>query len=92
VAVIALYNCGKSYFQTPKPLKISRMFIYWAIKYYRELWKVEDRAWAERLKSVRAEATIRTVRSKFAEILSGNRRSCPKSWTYQPNQVMPHQK
>jgi hypothetical protein len=26
-----------------KPLKISRMFIYSAIKHYKELWRVEDR-------------------------------------------------
>jgi hypothetical protein len=29
--------------------------------------------------------------SGFAEIRSGNRRPCPESWTYRPNQVVPHQ-
>ena len=30
-------------------------------------------------------------RSGFDEIRSGNRRSCPESWTYRPNQAVPHQ-
>ena len=38
------------------------MFIYPAIKHYNELWRVEDRAHSECLKSVRAEAAIKTVR------------------------------
>jgi len=65
MAVIALLNCRKSYSQILKllkPLKISRMFIYPAIKHYNELWRVEDRAHSECLKSVRAEAAIKTVR------------------------------
>ena len=37
------------------------MFIYPAIKHYKELWRVEDRAHSECLKSVRAEATVKTV-------------------------------
>jgi len=37
------------------------MFIYVAIKHYKEIWRVEDRACSERLKSVRAEAAIKTV-------------------------------
>ena len=40
VAVIALHICGKSHseiFKLLKPLKISRMFIYPAIKRYEEL-------------------------------------------------------
>jgi hypothetical protein len=64
VAVIALHNCGKSYsqiFKLLKPLKISRMFIYSAIKHYKELWRVEDGARSRRLKSVRAEAAIKRV-------------------------------
>jgi hypothetical protein len=47
VDVTVLHNCGKSYsqiFELLKPLKISRMFIYRAIKRYEELWRVEDRA------------------------------------------------
>ena len=47
VAVIALHNCGKSHsqiFELLKPLKILRMFICWAVKCYKELWRVEDRA------------------------------------------------
>jgi len=37
------------------------MFIYPAIKHYKELWMVEDRACSGRLKSVRAQAAIKTV-------------------------------
>jgi hypothetical protein len=38
------------------------MVNYRAIKYYKELWRVEDRARSGRLKNVRAEAAIKTVR------------------------------
>jgi len=37
------------------------MFIYWAIKHCKELWRVEDRALSGCLKSVRDEAAIKTV-------------------------------
>jgi hypothetical protein len=43
VAVIALHSFGKSYsqiFELLKPLKISRMFIWRAIKHYEELRRV----------------------------------------------------
>ena len=62
--VIALPNCGKFHsqiFKLLKPLKISQMFIYLAIKHYKELWTAEDRAHSGHLKSVRAEAAIKTV-------------------------------
>jgi hypothetical protein len=65
VAVIALPSCGKSHseiFKLLKPLKIFLMFIYPAIKHYKELWRVEDRALSGCLKSVRAEAAIKMVR------------------------------
>jgi hypothetical protein len=65
VAVIALPNCGKTHsliYKLLNPLKISRMFIYRAIKYYKELWGVEYRAWSGGLKSVRVEAAINTIR------------------------------
>jgi len=68
VAVIALHKCGKSdsqIFKLLKPLKISRNFVYQAIKRYNELWGVEDRAWSGHLKSVRAEAAIKTVRERI---------------------------
>jgi transposase len=64
VAVIALHKCGKSdsqIFKLLEPLKVLRNFIYRAIKSYKELWSVEDRAQSGHLKSVRAEATIKTV-------------------------------
>ena len=38
------------------------MFIFLAMKHYKELWRVEDRVSSGHLKSVRAESTIRTVR------------------------------
>ena len=41
------------------------MFIYPAIKHYKELWGVDDRARSECLKSVRAEAAIKTVRERI---------------------------
>jgi hypothetical protein len=53
VVVTALHKCGKSdsqNFKLLKPLKISRNFIYQAIKLYKELWGVEDRARSGRLK------------------------------------------
>jgi hypothetical protein len=37
------------------------MFIYWAIKHYEEIWRVRDRAMSGCVKSVRAEAAIKTV-------------------------------
>jgi hypothetical protein len=49
-------------FKLLKPLKILRNFICRAIKLHKELWGVEDRARSGRLKSVRAETAIKTVR------------------------------
>jgi hypothetical protein len=69
VAVIALPNCGKSYsqnFKLLKPLKIPRMFIYLAIKNYKELWTVEHRARSERLNILKTEATIKTVGERIS--------------------------
>ena len=64
VAVIALHKREKSdsqIFRLLKPFKISRNFIYRTIKRYKELWGIEYRARSGRLKSVRAEAAIKTV-------------------------------
>jgi hypothetical protein len=63
VAVIALPNCGK--FHSQIFILLKPMFIYPAIKHYNELWRVEDRVRSERLKSVRAEAAIKTVRERI---------------------------
>ena len=41
------------------------MFIYLAIKHYKELWRVEYGAHSGHLKSVRAEAAIKTVRERI---------------------------
>jgi transposase len=68
MAVIALQKCGKSDSQILKflkPLKISRNFVYRVSKRYKELLGVEDRARSGRLKSVRAEAAIKTVRERI---------------------------
>jgi transposase len=68
VAVIALYNRGKSLSQISKllkPLKISRMLIYRAIEHYKGLRRVEDRARLGRLKCMRPEAAIKTVRERI---------------------------
>ena len=68
VAMIALHKCGKSdsqIFKLLKPLKISRNFVYRAIKRYKELWGVEDRARSVRLKIVRAESTIKIVQEQI---------------------------
>jgi transposase len=68
VAVIALHKCGKSrsqIFKLLKPLKISRNFVYRAIKRYKELWGVEDRARSGRVKSVKLEAAIKRVRERI---------------------------
>jgi transposase len=54
-------------FKPLKPLKISRNFVYRAIKRYKELWGVEDRAWSGRPKNVRAEAAIKTVRERIRQ-------------------------
>ena len=52
-------------FKLLKPLTILRNFVYRAIKLYKELWGVEDRARSGRLKSVRPEAAIKTVRKRI---------------------------
>jgi len=68
VDVTALHKRGKSdsqIFKLLKPLKISPNFIYRAVKRYKELLGVEGRARSGRLKSVRAEATIKTVRERI---------------------------
>jgi hypothetical protein len=68
VAVIALHKCRKSesqIFELLKPVKISRKFVYRAIKRYKELWGVEYRARSGRLRCVRTKATIKTVQERI---------------------------
>jgi len=68
VAVNAINKCGKSASQSSKllkPSKISRNFIYRAIKRYMDFCGVQDRTRSGRLKSVRAEAAIKTVRERI---------------------------
>jgi hypothetical protein len=69
-----------SIFQTLETIEnLVKFRLYGTIKRYKELWGVEDRAWSGSLRSVRAEATIKTLQERFAEIHSGNRRSWPES-------------
>jgi ribosomal protein L31E len=72
LAVIALHKCRKSnsqIFKLLKPLKILRNFVYRAIKTYKELWGVKDRARSGCLKFARAEAAIKTVRERIGRNL-----------------------
>jgi hypothetical protein len=66
--MIALHKYGKSdsqMFELLKPSKLLRNFVYRSFKRYKELWVVEDGARSGRLKSVRAEAAIKTVRARI---------------------------
>jgi len=68
VAVIAHHKCGKScsqIFELLKPLKISHMFNHRSIKCYEELWRVEDRVQSGCLKSLSAQAAIKTVQEQI---------------------------
>jgi len=56
-----LWKIYSQIFEPLKPLKISQMFIYRAIKCYEALWRDEDRAQSECLKSLRAEAAVKTL-------------------------------
>jgi len=61
VAVIALHKQGKSdsqVFENLKPLKISRNFVYRAIKRYKELWRVEERDRSVRPKCVSNKTAV----------------------------------
>jgi hypothetical protein len=63
-AEIAIDSCGKSHsqiFELLKTLKASQMFVYQLIKHYKELWKVEQRAWSQHPRIVRTEAAIKIV-------------------------------
>jgi hypothetical protein len=67
VAVIALHKSGKSDFQIfelLKPLKISRKCVYRAVKPYKELWGVEDRARSGRPRCVRTKTAMKTVQKR----------------------------
>ena len=64
-AVIALHKCGKSdsqILEILKPLKISRNFVYRAIKRYKELWGVEERVRSGRPRCVRTETANKRAR------------------------------
>jgi hypothetical protein len=81
VAVLTLHKCRKSYsqiFKLLKPLKILRVFIYQAIKHYKELWRVEDRARSGPLKSARAEASIKTVWERIHQNLLWKKKIMPQ--------------
>jgi len=68
VAVIVLHKWGKSdaqIFKLLKPLKISRKYAYRAIKPYKELWGVGDRARLGRPRCVRTKAATKIVRKRI---------------------------
>lgn len=68
IAVIALFKCGKSrseIFEVLKPLKISRMFVYRAIKRYEELGGVQDKARSGRPRTVRTPNVVKAVRERI---------------------------
>lgn len=68
VAVIALHKCGKSpsdIFNLLKPLNISRMFVYRAIKRYDELLGTEDRGRSGRPRTVRTPSVVKAVRERI---------------------------
>jgi len=67
------------------------MFIYWEIKHYKELWRVEDRAQSGCLRSVRAEATIKTVQEWIRQNLLRLQKIMSQKLNISPNQVVPHQ-
>lgn len=70
IAVIALFKCGKSpseIFKVLKPLKISRMFVYRAIKRYEELSGTQDRARSGRPRTVRTPDVVKTVRERIRQ-------------------------
>jgi hypothetical protein len=60
-----LQNSHSQIFKLLKPLKISPIFIDRTIKHYREFWRVEVWAKSGYLKSVMAEAAIKTVREQI---------------------------
>jgi len=91
VAVIALHNCGISYsqiFELLNPLKILRMFINCACKRYQEIWRIVDRAQLRRLKSLRAQAAIKTVQERIHQNPLWKQKTAEH---INPINVMPHQ-
>ncbi|KAJ8962938.1 hypothetical protein NQ314_005655 [Rhamnusium bicolor] len=67
IAVIALFKCGKSQseiFEVLKPLPISRMFVYRAIKRYDELSGIQDRERSGRPRTVRTP-NVKAVRKRL---------------------------
>jgi hypothetical protein len=62
------------------------MFICWAINHYKELRRFEDRTQSGHLRSVRAEATVKTVWEQFHQNPLWKQKINPMSWTYRPDQ------
>ena len=66
------------------------MFIFPAIKHFKELWRVEGRVRSECLRSMRPEATI----NKVWERIQGNplwkQKIMSQKRTFKPNQIMRH--
>ena len=86
VAVTALHKCGKNHF-----LKFSNSW---------NRWKFCDISFIGQLNVIRNSRVLKTRLghdawkvwgSGFAEMRSGNSRSCPESWTYRPSHAVRHQ-
>jgi len=52
-------------FSNFRTLETIENFVYWAIKRYKELWGVADRARSGRPRCVRIKAAIKTVRERI---------------------------
>lgn len=68
IAVVALYKCGyqkSDIFKTLKPLGISRMFVYRAVKLFDETGGVDDRSRSGRPRTVRTPEVINAVKARI---------------------------
>lgn len=68
IAVVALHKCGfekSDIFKTLKPLGISRMFVYRAVKLFIETGGVDDRSRPGRPRSIRTPEVINAVKARI---------------------------
>jgi hypothetical protein len=78
-------------FSNFETLETTENFVYQTIKHYKELWGVEDRAWSGRLKSVRAEATIKTVWEQIHQNPLWKQKIMSQELNISAKSVVPHQ-
>ena len=91
VTVIALHKWGKSDSQIFKLLKSLKISSIRQLNVIRNSGVLKIGLGQDAWKVWGLKPLSKQYGSRFAKIHSGNRRSCPKSWTCQPNQVVPHQ-